>query len=57
MGDNLFTCELGVVKDFYFLCVEQSHDEGDLSIYEGRACYDENDWTYAEAVILIDKRL
>ncbi|GKA20826.1 hypothetical protein Tco_0700815, partial [Tanacetum coccineum] len=37
--------------------IEQYHDEGDLSIYKGRVCYDENEWIYTEAMILIDKRL
>ncbi|GJX64429.1 putative reverse transcriptase domain-containing protein [Tanacetum coccineum] len=36
MEDDLFTYELGVVEDFYFPCVEQSYNEGDLNIYEAR---------------------
>ncbi|GJU82700.1 hypothetical protein Tco_1285065 [Tanacetum coccineum] len=36
MDDNLFTYELGVVENFYFLCVEQSYDEGNLNIHEAQ---------------------
>ncbi|GJV43987.1 hypothetical protein Tco_1428523 [Tanacetum coccineum] len=60
MEDDLFTCELGIVKDFYFPCIEQPHDNltnDDLDVYEPRVCYDENEQIYAEAVILINKRL
>ncbi|GJX35905.1 hypothetical protein Tco_0247462, partial [Tanacetum coccineum] len=59
MEDDLFTYELGVLEDFYFLCVEQPYDNlknGDLDIYEPRQCYDEYK-RIIEAVILIDDRL
>ncbi|GJV43396.1 hypothetical protein Tco_1427932 [Tanacetum coccineum] len=60
MEDNLFTYELGVVKDSYFPCIEQPHDNlknGDLDVYEPLVCYHENEQTYAKAVILINKIL
>ncbi|GJQ95047.1 hypothetical protein Tco_0006186 [Tanacetum coccineum] len=59
MEDDLFTYELGVLEDFYFLCVEQPYDNlknGDLDIYEPRQCYDEYK-RIIEAVILTDDRL
>ncbi|GKC16034.1 hypothetical protein Tco_1012816 [Tanacetum coccineum] len=60
MEDNLFTYELGAVKDSYFPCIEQPHDNlknGDLDVYEPLVCYHENEQIYAEAVILINKIL
>ncbi|GKB37821.1 hypothetical protein Tco_0882763 [Tanacetum coccineum] len=58
--DDLFTYELGVVEEIYFLCVEQPCDNlknGDLDVYEPRKCYDEYEKMFVEAVILIDSRL
>ncbi|GKB80203.1 hypothetical protein Tco_0947098 [Tanacetum coccineum] len=60
MEDDLFTYEIGVVKDFYFPCIEHPHDNltnDDLDVYEPRVCYDENEQIYAGATILINKRL
>ncbi|GKE29393.1 hypothetical protein Tco_1444777, partial [Tanacetum coccineum] len=57
MEDDLFTFELGVVEDFYFPCVEQSYNEGNLNIYEVRVCHNECEEIYDEAVIQINKRL
>ncbi|GJT21116.1 hypothetical protein Tco_0891053, partial [Tanacetum coccineum] len=53
--NDLFTCDQEVIKPSYMPCVEQSYNEG--NIYEARICYDENEQIYAEAVILIDKKL
>nr|GEV52473.1 hypothetical protein [Tanacetum cinerariifolium] len=39
MEDDLFTYELRIVEDFYFLCIEQPHDNlknDDLDVYEPR---------------------
>nr|GEV19986.1 hypothetical protein [Tanacetum cinerariifolium] len=60
MEDDLFTYELGIIKDFHFPCIEQPHDNlanDDLDVYEPRVCYDENEQIYAEAVVIINKRL
>nr|GEU91193.1 zf-BED domain-containing protein [Tanacetum cinerariifolium] len=60
MEDDLFAYELGVLKDSYFLCVEQPYDDlenKDLDIYEPRQCYDEYERMFDEAIILIDNRL
>ncbi|GKC30335.1 hypothetical protein Tco_1037629 [Tanacetum coccineum] len=60
MEDDLFTYEIGVVKDFYFPCIEQPHDNltnDDLDVYEPRICYDENEQIYVGVTILINKRL
>nr|GEV23985.1 hypothetical protein [Tanacetum cinerariifolium] len=60
MQDDLFSYEIGITEDFYFLCIEQPHDNlknDDLDIYEPRVCYDENEKIYAEAMILINKKL
>ncbi|GJW21524.1 hypothetical protein Tco_0032146 [Tanacetum coccineum] len=60
MEDDLFTYKLGVIEDSYFPCIEQPHDSlknKDLNVYEPRVCYDENEKIYAEAVILVNKRL
>nr|GEX56200.1 hypothetical protein [Tanacetum cinerariifolium] len=60
MDDNLFTYELGIVDDFYYPFIEQQHDSlinDDLDVYEPRVCYDGDEKIYAEAMILINKRL
>nr|GEW02275.1 zf-BED domain-containing protein [Tanacetum cinerariifolium] len=60
MVNDLFTYELGVVKDFYFPCVEKQLDNLDiidLDVYEHKLCYDECENKYAEAIIFINKRL
>nr|GEX16673.1 hypothetical protein [Tanacetum cinerariifolium] len=58
--NDLFTYEFGVVKDFYFQCLEQQLDDlenGDLDVYERKVCYDECEKIYVEVVIFINKRL
>ncbi|GJZ57010.1 hypothetical protein Tco_0612504 [Tanacetum coccineum] len=60
MNDNLFTYEIGINVLSNIPCVEQQVDDsdnGDLNVYEKRACYDECENIYVEAVIFINKRL
>ncbi|GJW02040.1 hypothetical protein Tco_1560896 [Tanacetum coccineum] len=60
IDEDLFTYEVVIPKLASIPCdpkEEDDLDNGDLDIYEPRACYDENDRIYAEAVIFVNKKL
>nr|GEU67032.1 hypothetical protein [Tanacetum cinerariifolium] len=58
IDDDLFTYEVVILELTSIPCnpkEEDDSDNGDLDIYEQRACYDENDRIYAKAVIFVKK--
>nr|GEW85991.1 hypothetical protein [Tanacetum cinerariifolium] len=60
MDDDLFTYEVKIHEFPYFPSVEQQMDDldnGNLDVYERKACYVKCEKIYVEAVISINIRL
>ncbi|GJW46144.1 hypothetical protein Tco_0077790 [Tanacetum coccineum] len=60
MDDDLFTYEVEIHVLSSVPSDKKEGDgssDGDLDVFKPRACYDENDGIYAEAVIFVNKRL